>query len=160
MTVPLRSRRDLYGGGIVLCLGLAVVREGVRLGIGSLHEMGPGYVPLLLGILLCGLGLTIGAMGVIQQAADEIILGRMEWRGWLCIIGGAVSFVILGQYAGLVPASFCTVCISAMGDRSATIKGTLVLASIVTFFGVVLFSYVLQISIPLFSGPLFSGWGG
>jgi len=60
------------------------------------------------------------------------------------------AFIVLGQYAGLVPAAFFSVFISALGDRTANLKGTILLAIGTTVFGVVLFHYLLSISIPLF----------
>ena len=62
-----------------------------------------------------------------------------------------VSFeVARGEFFGLVPATFSCVFVSALGDRTATLKGTTYLAAGVTFFGVLLFSYVLKIPFPMF----------
>ncbi|MEJ0072041.1 MAG: hypothetical protein WDO24_28685 [Pseudomonadota bacterium] len=59
-------------------------------------------------------------------------------------------FVVFGQH-GLAPGSFACVFVSALGDRTATWKSSLVLAVAVTTFGVILFCYVLQIPMPVFS---------
>lgn len=152
MSRSLMTRRDIYAGLLMVGFGLVAVLEGYRLGSGTLQDMGPGYVPVLLGCLLCGLGLVIMGSAAGQHVRTEPILDHPEWRGWLCIIGGAISFIVLGAYVGLVPASLCIVFITAMGDRTATVKGSLVLAALVTLFGVVLFSYLLKLSIPLFYG--------
>ena len=40
--------------------------------------------------------------------------------------------------------------VPALGDRTATLKGSAILAAGVTFFGVLLFSYVLKIPFPMF----------
>ena len=50
----------------------------------------------------------------------------------------------------MVPATFACVFVPALGDRTATLKGSALLAAGVTFFGVLLFSYVLQIPFPMF----------
>jgi hypothetical protein len=47
---------------------------------------------------------------------------------------------------GFIPATFACVYVSALGDRTATWKSALVLAAVVTVFGVA----VLQIPMPLF----------
>jgi uncharacterized protein (DUF486 family) len=39
--------------------------------------------------------------------------------------------------------------VSALGDRTATWKSSFVLAAVVTAFGVGLFSYLLQVPMPL-----------
>jgi hypothetical protein len=38
-----------------------------------------------------------------------------------------------------------------LGDRTATLKGSLALASVVTLFSVVVFFYLLRVPMPLFA---------
>ena len=61
-------------------------------------------------------------------------------------------FIIFGSYGGMAPATFACVFVSALGDRTATWKSAFVLASCVTVFGVALFSYLLQVPIPILRG--------
>lgn len=147
------NRRDLYGGLIIAAFGLLGVGEGYRLGVGSLSKMGPGYVPMALGFIMVGLGVMMMFSHRKEVALEfEVVFDQPEWRGWLCIIGGGVSFILLGQYAGLVPAAFFSVFIAAMGDRTASVKEAILLSIGTTVFGVVLFYYLLSIPIPLFGG--------
>jgi hypothetical protein len=50
----------------------------------------------------------------------------------------------------MAPATFACVFISARGDKTATWKSSFLLALGVTFFGCLLFSYVLKVPFPLF----------
>ena len=75
-----------------------------------------------------------------------------QWFGWLCIIGGPVLFIILGQYGGMIPAVFACVFVCALGDNTATYKSSAILAAGITVFGVVLFHYLLSIPFPLLRG--------
>lgn len=145
----LKSRRDVFGGITICAFGVVAIVEGHRLGTGTLTRMEPGYVPLALGAFLVLLGVLMAFNG--DAAADgDVLLEKAEWRGWLCIVAGVGSFLFLGPHAGLIPAAFSCVFISALGDRTATLKGAFVLALSVTAFGVILFHYVLTISMPLF----------
>jgi len=56
---------------------------------------------------------------------------------------------LFGSYFGLIPAIFTCVFVAARGDRTATLKSSLLLAAFVTVFGVGLFSYLLQVPMPL-----------
>lgn len=150
MRTAISNKRDLFGGIIIALFGVVGVSEGYRLGAGTLSKMGPGYVPMALGFILIGLGAMMAANQGDPDQASEVVFDRPEWRGWLCITAGVASFIVLGQYAGLVPAAFFSVFISALGDRTATLKGAILLALGTTVFGVVLFHYLLSISIPLF----------
>ena len=75
--------------------------------------------------------------------------GGAEWRGWGCIVLGVVSFLVLGTYGGLVPATFACVFISALGDRGGSVRESLGLACVVTIVGVILFYYLLKVQLPL-----------
>jgi hypothetical protein len=146
----LKNKRELWAGSVILLFGAIAVSQGLRIGAGSLTNMGPGYVPLALGIILLLLG---GMIALAQPGADEkqdVLLGRPEWRGWASILLGGVSFIVLAEYAGMIPASLACIFISAIGDRTATLKGAAALAVGVTTFGVVLFHYILGVPMPLF----------
>ncbi len=145
--------RDYYAGGIMLLFGAAAVQEGVRLGVGSLTDMGPGYLPLALGMLLACLGVIIAFQRVVPSVdpfATQAASAGVVWRGRLCIILSVIAFIFVSQYAGLIAATLVSVTIAAVGDRTARVKESICLAIGTSAFGAVLFHYVLQIPIPLF----------
>jgi uncharacterized membrane protein YhdT len=114
--------------------------------------MGPGMFPLMLGITLTIVGVLILGAAIATPLSDDegILPEKPEWFAWGCILAGPIAFIILGEFFGLVLATFACVVIPALGDRTATLKGSAILAAGVTFFGVLLFSYVLKIPFPLF----------
>lgn len=147
----LRVKRDYYAGALMVLIGLVAALNGREYSMGTLRQMGPGYFPVALGIVLIFLGILIAGTASAGGPPDEdAALPHSEWRGWFCIIAGPVLFIILGKLGGMLPATFACVFVSALGDRTATLKGSFLLAAGVTFFGVLLFSYVLQIPFPMF----------
>jgi hypothetical protein len=147
----LKIKKDYYAGGLMILLGLIAAIEGQNYNIGTLRQMGPGFFPVALGILLIFLGLLIAgtSLGVNIDGDDTVLPEKLEWRGWFCILAGPALFIIFGKIGGLVPATFACVFVSALGDRSTTVKGATVLAAGVTVFGVVLFSYLLKMPMPV-----------
>jgi hypothetical protein len=146
-------KRDFYAGSLMTIIGAAVTLDSYYgYTLGTLTHMGPGMFPLMLGITLTFIGvLILGTAMATPLGPDERILPKQrEWRGWGCILAGPVCFILFGDFLGLVPATFACVFVSALGDRTATLKGSAILAAGVTFFGVILFSYVLKIPFPLF----------
>jgi hypothetical protein len=145
--------RDYYAGGLMVLIGLFTVLVGRHYELGTLTRMGPGYFPVVLGFVLIGIGVMIALtarMGAGAEAGEEVV----RWpdpRGAVCILLGVVSFIVLGGHGGLVPATFASVFISALGDRSGTLKSSLLLAVSVTVVGVLVFSYGLQVQFPLFT---------
>jgi len=148
----LLRKRDFYAGVLMTLLGVGVTFNSTTYNLGTLMHMGPGMFPFILGIVLTFLGLMIfGTALATPLGEDEHILPKnKEWRGWGCILAGPILFIVFGEFLGMVPATFACVFVSALGDREATLKNSLLLAAGVTFFGVLLFSYVLQIPFPMF----------
>ena len=47
-----RYHKDYYGGGLMIVIGLGAVACGADYQIGSLRQMGPGFFPVAVGVLL------------------------------------------------------------------------------------------------------------
>ena len=146
------KKRDFYAGGLMTLLGAAVTLDSTTYTLGTLTHMGPGMFPLMLGITLTIVGMLILGAAITTPLSDDegILPEKPEWFAWGCILAGPIAFIILGEFFGLVLATFACVFIPALGDRTAALKGSAILAAGVTFFGVLLFSYVLKIPFPLF----------
>jgi len=155
--------KDHAGGALMLVTGVAVVVAGLGYDVGALRDMGPGYFPVVLGVLLVAIGAALlvgarrasaGASGAPAQPPAELahLAGPvLQWRGWLCIVGGVLAFVVLGEHGGLVPASFASVFIAALGDRGNSWRAAAGLATVMTVLGVVVFHYGLHLMLPLFA---------
>jgi hypothetical protein len=152
---PLRNlltqKKDYYAGALMTLIGIGSVLEARHYNIGTLFHMGPGFFPIILGVIMTGLGILIAGVAATAAATDDdqFHLPKPEWRAWLCILAGPILFIILGSLGGLLPATFACVFVSALGDREITLKSALILAVAVTVCGVVLFSYILQVSLPM-----------
>lgn len=147
-------KRDFYAGGLMFLLGLGIALKGFTYRPGTLMHMGPGFLPTALGIILLIIGLVIAAVpaatspdGTIED--QRILPENPQWWGWFCILMSPVLFIFFGSYFGMIPGTFSCVFIAALGDKNATWKSTIILASVITIFGVTLFSYFLQIPMPL-----------
>ena len=156
LITPLREltrKRDFYAGGLMLLIGLGVALKGLTYRGGTLMHMGPGFLPTALGVILALLGVAIALAASTQAETDDrdqrILPEHPQWWGWLCILAGPVLFIVFGRYFGLIPGTFACVFVSALGDRTASLKSSLILAIVVTAFGVGLFSYFLQIPMPV-----------
>jgi hypothetical protein len=156
--VPLRERlklkRDYYAGGLMVLLGVGAAVTGSGYKVGSLAKMGPGFMPVMLGIVLAFLGILIAGTALGSSPADDkdFLPDNPQWFGWLCILGGPILFIFLGLHAGMIPAVFGCVFVCALGDKTATYKSSAILATGVTVFGVLLFHYLLSIPFPLLRG--------
>jgi len=144
-------KRDFYAGALVIFFGLVMALKGPGYRLGTLMHMGPGFLPTALGVILICLGIAIAGTGLtVPEGEDEDILPEHpEWFAWACILAGPLCFILFGSFFGLIPAIFSCVFVSSLGDRTATLRGSIILAAVVTAFGVGLFSYILQVPMPL-----------
>jgi hypothetical protein len=148
---PLRQyNKDRVSGVVLLVLGIAIVAQGLEYRMGALTRMGAGFIPVVLGTLLALVGVAIW---VTAEPGDFGTAKSMptEWRGWLCVLGGVLAFVVFGTYGGLVPATFLSVFIAALGDRGSSVRVAALLAAGITVAGVLIFVYGLSMTFPLFT---------
>jgi len=140
----------------MVLFGLVAALKGPAYGMGNLMHMGPGYMPTALGILLVILGVTISGAAVTKHDPEEerILPEHPEWFAWACILAGPLAFIVFGKIGGMIPGTFMCIFVSALGDREATWKGAVGVATVVTTFGVLLFHNVLKIPMPVLTWNL------
>jgi hypothetical protein len=150
-----RFRRDFCAGGLMILFGLVAAVSGPGYHVGTLTRMGPGFMPTVLGVVLIILGVLIAGTATVDSAAgveageQNLLPEHPQWLAWLCILAGPFLFIVFGSVGGMAPATFACVFVSALGDRDANWKSALILAAVVTVFGVGLFHYLLQIPMPV-----------
>ena len=149
-------KRDFYAGGLMVLIGLGIALKGSSYRAGTLMHMGPGFLPTALGIILVllGIGIAATALAPAGPGSDEsqsILPEHPQWWAWFCILMSPICFIFFGRYFGMAPATFSCIFIAALGDKGATVKSTVILSTVVTIFGVGLFSYFLQVPMPIFT---------
>jgi len=147
-----------YSAGFIIVIGAATALGSLQYQMGTLARMGPGYFPLLLGALLVAIGLLVA---VTPDSEDEIradagrerfaVILRRHARPWSAVVTGMLAFIFIGQYGGLVPATFALIFIAALGDASNSVKAAFWLAVGVVAFAVIAFHYGLRMQFPLFA---------
>ena len=148
------GKRDFYAGGLMILLGLGIALKGTSYRAGTLMHMGPGFLPTTLGVILVLIGIAIAVAGLSPSAYEQdedqrLLPEHPQWWAWLCILLSPVFFIFFGRYFGMIPGTFACVFIAALGDKTATWTGTIILSTVVTALGVGLFSYFLQVPMPI-----------
>lgn len=151
-------KHKYYSAGLMLFIGVGTALGSLQYDRGTLDRMGPGYFPLLLGILLAFIGILIA---VTPDSTDEKhadaqpeafgAIVRRRLRPWSAIVGSIIAFIVIGTFGGLVPATFVLIFVAALGDPKNSLKASFWLAVGVTVFAIAVFHYGLQLQFPLFS---------
>jgi Tripartite tricarboxylate transporter TctB family len=149
-TIDLARRRNQAAGALICVIGVAATLQGRTYPMGTLSQMGPGFFPVVLGLLLAAIGavllLTAGIAGGTEAAERR----TPEWRGWACIALAIIAFAVLGDYGGLLPATFASVFIAALGDRRNGVLRSFILAVFMVCVCLVVFWWALKVQLPLF----------
>ena len=150
-----KKRTDYLAGALMVVIGAGAVYVCSHYRLGTLTSMGPGFFPILLGVLLVLLGIAIALVGTGNADTSPISAlqhhagDHFDLRGWACIISAPIAFILLAEHLGFLAASFASVFIAAVGDKTATLKGSILLATGMTIFALVLFVYILHVEIPI-----------
>ena len=150
MTAARRALKDILAGGIFIAFGLAFALGALAYDVGTPLRMGPGYVPLALGILLAALGVGVIVKGFLAGEGDEI--GGLDWRALIFVTAAIVFFGVTVRGLGVVGALFGASLLAALARSQTSWKEAIPIAVGITALSVVIFIVALQLRLPLI-GP-------
>jgi hypothetical protein len=138
-------------------VGIAFAIGASNYSVGSGAKMGPGYFPLILGVLLTFLGAVIAFKALVTPPSDGDKIGAFAWKPLFFIIlanlvfgaciGGlpAVGLPPLGLILGI----FLLTIIAAYGGDEFRIKEVMVLAVILSVISYMAFIVLLKLQFPV-----------
>lgn len=135
--------------GLVAVLAL---REGMSIPLGTARRMGPGYLPMLLGIVLMALSVLI--LLLPERRSEPEPETAFPLRGLLAVVGAMVAFALLLPIAGLFPAIVALVFVAALADPTARPLGTAVIAGALGLLSVAIFVWGLGLPLRPFRLPV------
>lgn len=147
------KNQDLLAGGLFLLLGVGASLSSLSYALGTVRRMGPGYFPLLLGLLLAGLGVAL-----MVQAWRKGTIEPVEWGSLkppLFVLGGLALFGLTLSTAGFVVANALFIGVTSYAGREFRLREAVLLATILTGMAVLVFVIGLNLQIPLW--PAFTG---
>lgn len=106
---------ELIGGALTILLGLFVVVEASGYPIGTARNMGPGFFPVGLGILLMVSG--AGILAVEGKALESPPFPALAWRALFALTAAILSFAFLIERFGLAPAVMSAVFLSCLAEE-------------------------------------------
>ncbi len=155
--MKMASQKDFFAGLMFTAVGVAFGIGATNFTVGSAARMGPGYFPLLLGVVLTILGLLITAQSFKSKARDGDPVGRFAWRPLGFIIGANLAFGVLlvGVPAlgipafGLIIAIYALVLIAGFARPNCSLKESVILATILAVGSYFAFVYALNLQFPV-----------
>lgn len=151
--MKIKSQKDFFSGLMFVIVGIAFAWGASTYNVGSGARMGPGYFPLLLGILLAVLGAGVIFSSLTIETEDGEPVGSIAWRPLGFIIGSNVIFgVLLGGVQawgvpamGLIAAIYAVVVIAALAAPTFRLKEALILGTILAIGSYLTFVIALKL---------------
>jgi hypothetical protein len=155
--VKLASQKDFLSGLMFTLVGITFAIGATNFTVGNAARMGPGYFPLLLGIVLTGLGILVTIQSFKSTATDGDPVGSLAWRPLGFIIGANLAFGVLlvGVPAlgipafGLIIATYALVITAGYARPNCSLKESVILATILAVGSYGAFVYALNLQFPV-----------
>ncbi len=154
----IKSQKDFFSGLMFTVVGAAFAYGATGYSVGTGGRMGPGYFPLLLGVILAFLGGIIMFKAFVSKAhPDGDKIGKWAWKPLVLIISANLLFgVMLGGLPsiglppmGLIAGIFAlTIVASLAGDRF-NLKEVLILSVILSIGSYGAFILLLKLQFPV-----------
>jgi hypothetical protein len=134
-------------------VGIAFALGATTYNIGEGARMGPGYFPLVLGILLAGLGAFTVFESLVVETEDGEPVGKWAWKPLGFIIGSNLIFgILLGGLPsiglpsfGLIVAIYALTFVAALAGEEFKAKEVAVLATILAIGSYLAFIVLLKL---------------
>ncbi len=151
--MQIKSQQDFFAGLMFMATGVAFAWGATSYTVGSAARMGPGYFPLMLGIVLAVLGAFIVFEALVVDTEDGEPVGSFAWKPLGFIIGANVAFGILlaglpslGVPAmGLIVGIFALVFIASLAGDRFVFKEVAILSVILSVLSYLAFIKLLNL---------------
>lgn len=155
--MSIKSQKDFFSGLMFLVVGAAFAWGATSYSVGTGARMGPGYFPLLLGVLLAILGGVVMFYSLVVETPNGDKVGSFAWRPIGYILGSNLAFgILLGGLPsiklpsmGLIVAIYALVLISSKAGDNYRLRDVLILSTILAVGSYLAFIVLLKLQMPV-----------
>lgn len=155
--MKLASQKDFISGVLFTVVGTAFAVGATSYTVGDAARMGPGYFPLMLGVLLAILGSAVTIKSFTSGTPGGDKVGEIAWRPLSFVVGANLAFgaLLVGLPSigfpamGLIIATYALVIIASMARKGFSFKESFILATLLAVGSYVGFVYLLKLQFPV-----------
>ena len=155
--MKIKSQKDFFAGLMFLVVGVAFAWGATTYTVGTGARMGPGYFPLLLGVLLAIIGAVVMFKSTVVETEGGDLIGKWAWKQIFFIIGANLLFGVLlaglpsfGIPAmGLIIAIYGLTFMASLAGSSFNFKEVFILATVLAAGSYVAFVWALALQFPV-----------
>lgn len=155
--MQIQSQKDFFAGLMFTVVGAAFAYGATGYQVGTGGRMGPGYFPLLLGVILAFLGSVIMFKSLVVRTADGDRIGKWAFKPLILIIAANLLFgVMLGGLPsiglppmGLIAGIFALTIVASLAGTEFKLKEVLALSAILSLGSYGAFILLLKMQFPV-----------
>jgi hypothetical protein len=155
--VKIKSQKDFFSGLVFTIVGAAFAYGATSYTIGTGARMGPGYFPLLLGIILALIGAIVLFKALVVETPTGDPVGAWAFKPLTFIIAGNLLFgILLGGLPsiklpamGLIVAIYGTTIVVSLAGDKFKLKEVLALSTILSIMSYLAFIVLLKLQFPV-----------
>lgn len=155
--MKIKSQKDFFAGLMYLVVGGAFAIGAIDYNIGTGARMGPGYFPLILGVILGAIGLVISFKATLSGPDDGDPIGKWAWKQvfFILLANFAFGILLVGVPSlgipglGLMVAIVALVMIASIAGYTFNIKEVIGLALVLAAGSYVVFVWALNLQFPV-----------
>lgn len=155
--MKIKSQKDFFAGLMFVIVGIAFAWGATTYTVGSGARMGPGYFPLVLGVLMAIMGAAIAFKALVVETEDGEKIGKWAWKPLFFILASNFAFGILlaglpsiGFPAfGMIIAIYALTFIAALAGETFNFKEVLILATVLAVGSYFAFVVALKLQFPV-----------
>lgn len=158
MKLRINNRRDFWSGIMFAGFGATFAVLAREYDLGTLRQMGPGWFPFALGLLLTLLGILIVFSAARSRPGghdDDDAIEPVGWRALLLVLLSIAVFALLLPYLGVIVAIVLMVVTSALAGHEKRPLEVVIVAIALSFACYAIFIYGLGVPLPVW--PIFLG---
>lgn len=153
----IKSQKDFFSGLMFMGVGVAFAWGATTYKVGEGARMGPGYFPLMLGVLMLVLGIAITFKALVVETVGGDKIGKWAWKPLVFIILANLVFgaLLAGLPSikfpafGMIIAIYALTFIASMAERGWKVKNTFILATVLAAGSYIAFVLVLKLQFPV-----------
>ena len=155
--MAIKSQKDFFSGLMFMGVGVAFAWGATTYNVGEGARMGPGYFPLMLGILMAVLGVAITFKSLVVESVGGDKIGKWAWKPLIFVILANLTFGVLlaglpsikFPAFGLIVAIYALTFIASIAEDGWKVKNTFILATVLAAGSYLAFVVVLKLQFPV-----------
>ncbi len=155
--MKIKSQKDFFSGLMFTAVGVGFAWGAVGYNVGTGARMGPGYFPLMLGIVLAFLGGLVMFKALVVETEDGDKIGKWAWKPLAFIISANLLFgIMIGGLPsiglppmGLVAGIFALTIVASLAGETFKLKEVLILAAVLAVGSYLAFVMLLKLQFPV-----------